>query len=80
MKEIVILKYSYGYDNGRGVVPMFILVSKLFGLVTGGLLGSPWLTFEFKSRLTKSLLYNVHCVHTHKIKKRKKVKHVDLLF
>ena len=68
------------YINSIVQFRMFILVSKALGLVTGRLSGSLWRTFEFWSRLTKSLLYNVHCVHTKKFKKSKKAKHGYLPF
>ena len=41
---------------------MFILVSKIFELVTGSLSGSPLSKYEFLNWLTKSLLYNLQCV------------------
>ena len=60
MREIVLLKYSYGCYKGEGVFAMFILVSISLVFVTGGLSGSPWRMFEFWSGLTKCLLYIVH--------------------
>ena len=59
---------------------MFILVSMLFGFVTGGHSGSPWRAFEFWSRLTKSLLVQCTLCSTKKIKDSKKLLHVDLPF
>ena len=71
-REIVVLKYSYGYYKDRGVFAIFILVSVPIGFVTGGLSGSPWRTFEFWSGLTKSLLFNATWCSTIKIQKSKK--------
>ena len=53
---------------------MFILVNRRSVYTIGGRLGSPWLTFKFWRRLTKSLLYNVHCVCLKKIQKTKRSK------
>ena len=57
-REIVVLKYSYGYYKDRGVFAIFILVSVPIGFVTGGLSGSPWRTFECWSGLTKSPVWH----------------------
>ena len=61
------------YKNSIVEFAMFILVSLPLGLVTGGLSGSPWSTFQFLSWLTKSLyLQNTLCSQG-KIQKFKKV-------
>ena len=44
-REIENLNNKIVYINSIVEIPMFILVSLLFGLVTGGLSEPPWLTF-----------------------------------
>ena len=74
------MKGKIVYKNGTVQFPMFILVSMLFGLVTGELEGVLWGTFHFGLDSPNLCVYNVHCVHQIKIKKSKKSAHVDLPF
>ena len=48
-KEIENLNNKIVYINSIVEIHMFILVSLPLGLVTGGLSGSPWSTFQFWS-------------------------------
>ena len=48
-KEIENLNNKIVYRNSIVEIRMFILVSLPLGLVTGGLSGSPWSTFQFWS-------------------------------
>ena len=45
MREIVIMKYRYGYYKSRGIFTMFIIVREPFGIVTGHHSGSLWRMF-----------------------------------
>ena len=74
-REILVLKYNYGYNKVRGIFAMFLLVSMPLEFVTGGLSGSPWWTFNFFTTFWPNLkitLCTSDTVHTRKNSKDQK--------